>query len=136
MRHLNNKKRILSSRNISLAICILLITTALSATTVISFEPADLTQESLNYTFSFKEPNFKTLQADNSDYTNINMPGCMAIGKQAGEPAMPVKFIKLLLPSMEVVSDVTVIGSPIELDMGGSTTVVVPPASRICDYGY
>ncbi|EMR75371.1 hypothetical protein MBGDF03_00378 [Thermoplasmatales archaeon SCGC AB-540-F20] len=118
MDNLNNKKRILGRGNISLAVCILLITTALSATTVISFEPADLSQESLSYTFSFKEPNFKTLQADNSGYTNINMPGCLAIGKQAGEPAMPVKFIKLLLPPMKTVSDVTVTGSPIELDMG------------------
>jgi hypothetical protein len=118
MNDLNNKKRILSRGNISLVVCILLLTTALSAATVTSFEPDDLTEEKVSYSFTFIEPSFQTVEADNSLYTNINMPGCMAMGRQAGEPSLPVKFIKLLLPPMKTVTDVTVVGNPIEIDLG------------------
>ena len=118
MKYLNNKKRILGRGNISLTICILLITTALSATTVTSFESDDVTEESFSYSFTFIEPSFQTMDVDNSGYTNINMPGCLAIGKQAGEPAMPVKFIKLLLPPMKTVSNIDVVGTPVEIELG------------------
>ena len=112
---LNNRKRILNRGCISLAVCFLLIITALSATTT-SFETVASTENRLSYSFLFIEPNFQTIEADNSLYTNLNMPGCMVMGRQAGEPSLPVKFIKLLLPPMKTVADVTVIGNPIEID--------------------
>ncbi|UCD12958.1 MAG: hypothetical protein JSW60_05165, partial [Thermoplasmatales archaeon] len=118
MNYLNSKKRILGRGSFALAVGILLITAALSATTVTSFEPADLTEESISYSFTFIEPSLQTVEADNSYYTNINMPGCLAIGKQAGVPTVPIKFIKLLLPPKKTVSNIDVVGTPVEIELG------------------
>ncbi|UCD13650.1 MAG: hypothetical protein JSW60_08850, partial [Thermoplasmatales archaeon] len=103
---------------IGILLCVLLIIPALSATTVKSFEPADSTEESISYSYTFIEPTFQTVKEDNSYYTNINIPGCLAMGRQAGVPTMPVKFIKLLLPPMNSVSNIGVVGAPVEIELG------------------
>ncbi len=129
MRYLNNKKRILGRRSISIAVCIILISTAISITTVTSFEPNDLIDESRSYTFSFIKPRFENIKADNSDYTNVQLSGCLGIGKQAGEPLLPVKFVKLLVPAMKTVTKVNVVGKPIEIDLGSTdlkNTPIIP----------
>ena len=59
-------KGIISRGNISLVVCILLLTTALSATTVTSFEVVSSTENRVSYSFLFIEPNFQTVEADNS----------------------------------------------------------------------
>ena len=46
------------------------------------------------------------------------MPGCLAMGKQAGDPAMPVKMIQLLLPPNKTVSRINVIGTPVTVKLG------------------
>jgi hypothetical protein len=120
MNYLNNKKHILNGKNISLTIFTLLITTAFSVTTVNSFESYDSTDNNFIYSFKFVEPNFQKTEFDNSQYTNINMPGCLAIGKEAGEPILPVKAIKLLLPPMKIVTDIDVVGIPVEIELGST----------------
>jgi hypothetical protein len=84
---------------------------------VTSFEPDDSSGESLSYSFSFIEPSFQTVVVDNSIYTNINMPGCIAIGKQAGNPMLPVRFIKLLIPPLKTISNIDVVGNPVEIEL-------------------
>jgi hypothetical protein len=120
MAYLNNKKRILSSKHLSLAICSLLLLTSFAITSVTSIEPEDLITESESYTFTFIEPSFQALTADESEYTNIQLSGCLGISKKAGDPLLPVKFIKLLLPAMKTVSNINVIGTPIEIDLGST----------------
>jgi hypothetical protein len=66
------------------------------------------------YTFDFKEP---TLQAANADYTTITMSGCLAVGKTAGDPAVPVKIITLLIPPNKTVSRINVLGTPVTLNI-------------------
>jgi hypothetical protein len=89
---------------------------------------------SLIYTCLFKEPSFKSVQAGGSEYTTINMPGCLTIGKQAGDPAMPVKFIKLLLPPQKTVESITVTGTSVELNTKGidlTTQYIYPYQNEI-----
>ena len=101
-------------RRLGVAICFLLIATSLSA----AFNATDgekATGNQMSYSFAFIEPDFQTIRADDSDYTSLQMPGCMAMGKQAGAPMLPVKSVKLLLPAMTTVTGVTVTGDAVEL---------------------
>jgi len=69
----------------------------------------------LSYSFVFIEPGLQTVTSDDVGYTLLQMPGCMAIGKQAGAPMLPVKSVKLLIPAMKTVRSVNVVGNSVEL---------------------
>jgi hypothetical protein len=68
--------------------------------------------KTMTYSFSFKEPNFKTLTVENDKFTSISMPGCISIGKEIGEPMLPIKSISILLPPMSTISSISVTGEP------------------------
>jgi len=70
---------------------------------------------SLKYIFSFQEPGLEEISIDNNTYTTLNMSGCMAIGKKAGEPVLPVKYVKLLLPPRKKILDINIGGTPVEV---------------------
>ena len=107
----------------SIVVCILLLATSFVAMTGTS-ETSDV--EILSYSFAFLEPSFETIEAGGSEYAMINMPGCMAVGKQAGEPMMPVKNIKLLIPPMKTIKSVEVVGTSADVDLGGFDLVSKP----------
>jgi len=77
------------------------------------------TIDQLSYSFAFKEPTLQLTSAQDSLYSKIQMPGCIGLGKQAGDPTMPVKFIQLLLPPMRTVDSVEVSGTPVQLNLQG-----------------
>jgi len=92
----------------------------MSTAAISSFKTDDLRDsntESKVYSFTFIEPHLQTDQMGNSYYTTVHTSGCISIGKQAGNPMMPVKSVKLLIPSMNIVTDVDVIGTPIEIEL-------------------
>ena len=109
------KERKLGRRSLSVAVCFLLVATSLVATTGTS---ENNETDSLSYTFEFLEPGLHTTDVSGSDYSVIDMPGCMAIGNQAGEPLVPIKIVKLLIPAMKEVTNVEVTGTSIEIDLG------------------
>ena len=113
----------LGRRSVCVVLCFLLITTSLVAAmgtsrnnTTLGGKSSSMV-ESLSYSFAFLEPELQTTAVSNSEYTLIDMSGCMAIAKQAGEPMMPVKFIKLLIPPMKTVTNVNVVGTPVEPEL-------------------
>jgi len=70
----------------------------------------------LTYSFSFKEPElFKTQLFDNS-FTKILVPGTITLGNSAGEPTLPVSFMKILLPPKTTIKSIDVQGTPVEID--------------------
>ena len=75
--------------------------------------------EYMSYTFSFIPPSVGTIQTADATFSVIDMPGCIRLGRQPGDPTLPVKFIQLLLPPLETVDSVTVTGSPVELRFSG-----------------
>ena len=104
---------------IAVAICVFMLTTSVAAvmgTSIKNDSQMNTNVNNLSYTFLFKEPSFKSIQASSSEYTTISMDGCMAIGKQAGEPLVPVKLITLLLPPKKAVASITVVGTPIAIE--------------------
>ncbi len=112
-----NKLNIIGRRTISLALCIILTTTAISAITATSYQSEDFSTDILSYTFTFDEPRFQARTIDNSEYNEINLPGCISMGREAGQPTMPVKFVKLMIPPKKSVKSVEVIGTPVELEL-------------------
>ncbi|MBE3141961.1 MAG: hypothetical protein IMZ53_15400, partial [Thermoplasmata archaeon] len=97
---------------------VLMLTTSI-ATAIgnpLNFEKQTISNKNqLTYTWSFIEPSFQTITADGSEYTTINMPGCIGRGMQAGEPQMPMKMIQLVLPPKTTVASVTVEGTAVEI---------------------
>jgi len=69
----------------------------------------------LRYTFAFTHPTIRTIYTDNSDYTTIDISGCISIGGDVGKPILPVKPVKLLLPTMTTVKSISGTGTPVEL---------------------
>lgn len=123
-------KKHIVGRCISVAICILLVATSISvALDVTSVK----NNNSLSYSFAFIEPELQTAQVDSSQYTTLQMPGCMAIGKQSGGPMLPVNSVKLLLPAMTTVASVSVSGVPVEL---ASIEIPVFPYQNPVPFGF
>jgi len=115
MNNINDRlKKQIVGRCICVAICILLVATSISvAIDVTSMK--NVSNNRLSYSFVFIEPELQTAQVDSSRYTTLHMSGCMAIGKQAGNPMLPVKSVKLLLPAMTTVNSISVTGASVEL---------------------
>jgi hypothetical protein len=118
----NFRKIKLGRLAVAVAICFLMITTAVATTMAISIKSGrqiDLNGNSLSYTFLFKEPSFNLINAAGSDYTTIDMQGCLAIGKQAGDPSIPVRMITLLLPPKKAVASLNVVVTPVSINPSG-----------------
>ncbi len=75
----------------------------------------NLTTTSLTYTFLFTKPTFSVICCAGTTYTEITMQDCVALAPQAGDPALPVKFEKLMLPPKTAVDSITVTGTPVVL---------------------
>ena len=113
---MNPSNNILKSKKlVSVVLCILFTMTALTtATTVSNKSPYQLDSDHMSYTFAFKEPTIQSITADNTLYSQVQMLGCLNLGKRAGEPTLPVKFIQLLLPYGTTVASVDVQGTPVQ----------------------
>jgi len=125
------KKHIIC-RCMSVAVCILLVATSLAVALDTTSE-VNLKDNRLSYSFAFVEPELQTAQVESSQYTTFQMPGCMAVGKQAGDPMLPVSVVKLLLPAMTTVTSVNVVGNPIELT---SIETMVYPYQNPVPFGF
>jgi len=75
--------------------------------------------ENMSYTFSFILPSVSTIETADATFSVLDIPGCIRLGRQPGDPTLPVKFIRLLLPPLQAVDSVTVTGSPVELKLSG-----------------
>ena len=95
MKNKSVKKITVGRLGVVFGICIAMVMSSAVTTLGDSQTQNNQTIDQLSYSFAFKEPSMQSIQAFGSDYTTITMPGCLAIGKQAGDPAMPVKMIKL-----------------------------------------
>jgi hypothetical protein len=118
------RKRIIGKRPLSVVLCVLLMMTALTTATTISLKNEYINQSQLNtnhlsYTFSFAEPSIQLTSAHNTQYSNIQMAGCLCLGKQAGDPTLPVKFLQLLLPYETTVDSIEVTGAPVQYNTQG-----------------
>ncbi|HIH28576.1 MAG TPA: hypothetical protein HA260_02115, partial [Thermoplasmata archaeon] len=114
-------------KQVSVVFCILLTMSALTTATAMSNQnPYRVESDHLSYTFAFKEPTIQSITVDNTLYSEIKMQGCLNLGKQAGDPTLPVKFTQLLLPFGTTIDSVSVEGTPIEYDVQGLNLISHP----------
>jgi hypothetical protein len=116
-----NVKRKVGRELISVTLCVVMIITAFSVT-IGKSNPVN----QLQYTFSFQEPGVQGKTVDNAQYSTIQLSGCLGLGKQAGAPTMPVKFVQMLLPPMTTVDTIVVTGTPVELQPSGFNLTAQP----------
>ena len=122
MKTINFGKIKLGRLVVGVIICVLMLTTSMATATINSVKISKQMNpnvNSLSYTFLFKEPSFSSMQAVGSDYTTIDMQGCLAIGKQAGDPSIPVRTITLLLPPKKAVTSINIVGTPVPINPSG-----------------
>ncbi|NHJ49333.1 MAG: hypothetical protein FK733_16205, partial [Asgard group archaeon] len=111
----NNFEKVKVGRGaIGAVFCALLIMASMA--TAINLANSNSEVNSLSYTFLFKEPKSRSTDANNEDYTLIEMEGCYGIGRNTGEPLLPIKSVSLLLPPMKDVENIHVTGTPVEID--------------------
>jgi hypothetical protein len=64
----------------------------------------------LAYTFEFDEPLLKEFTTFDKGFTSVMVPGALSLGRNAGEPALPVHFVQILLPAGQDVENIQVFG--------------------------
>jgi len=125
----SHKKQSYKRLVFSIILSVLLVTTTLSSMSgasrktdnAVTEEVVVLNTNYLQYEFEFLEPELVELTLSDTEYSKINMPGTRNIGRVAGEPGMPVSFIKILLPAKKTVKSIHATGdsvlveSPIDL---------------------
>ena len=121
--------KILSRSFLVMITCIILIATAFSASTT-TFTQDDngvLTSISqLDYVFSFCEPRIDKITYSDIEYSKLSMSGCIGMGMNSGNPKLPVKFIKLLIPPNKDVLNIKVSGMPQEFITEGVNLIDNP----------
>jgi len=124
---------------VGVAICVLMLTTSVTTALI---DPQDLNNQGpssisqLTYTWSFLEPEYQTITADGSEYTIVNMQGCIGRGTEVGAPQLPMKMIQLLLPPKTAVSSITVTGTPVLVSQPVDlTTQPVLPYQKSVPFG-
>jgi len=69
---------------------------------------ADDTSQYLEYSISFSEPQLTTNIFDREQYSSISIPGTYATGQKSGDPAIPAKPIRILLPQGTSFKDISI----------------------------
>jgi len=108
-------KNIVGNTAIGAIFCILILVASMAtAININGNSNTSQNSDELSYTFLFMEPKTQTTFENNHDYTLLEMQGCLALGKNPGEPMMPIKPVSLLLPPMKTVNNIQITGTPVE----------------------
>ena len=110
-------------RSLTLVVCSFLVATSFfavaSSFSTHSRATAQMNKnDTLQYSFSFVEPDLKQVELNNMPFTKIDMPGTFSIGNEPGVPIFQVKPVKILLPRGAELNDITVLAeNAIEIDV-------------------
>jgi hypothetical protein len=109
------------------AICMIMVLASAITAVGVSLKQNNLgTTNYLSYSFDFTSPGLGTIHQDEASYTSLSMAGCISVGKQAGDPAMPVKAVQLMLPPNKAVYRINVIGTPVSVPLSGADLIAQP----------
>ena len=76
--------------------------------------------DKLVYSYTFTEPEIQKISILNEDFIHVSLKDCKNYAK-TGEPSIPVKPLRILLPQGTTVEDITIItGESIEIESIGS----------------
>ena len=102
------KKRVETIRKISinvLVVIFILQSSFLSEFVIVA--DAKENNEMLTYTISFEQPTLEQIKLNDTTFTKIEMSNCLSHASP-GDPALPVRPVKILLPQGEKISDIKV----------------------------
>jgi len=123
MKKINTKEIKIGGRNVGVVFCVFLlitsIATVIGTSKIVKIEKTTNEADNLSYTFLFKQPNLEITDANNQEFILVEIDGCLAMGKSAGEPMTSVKPVSLMLPPMKTVTNVEIIGTPAEVNLNG-----------------
>jgi hypothetical protein len=122
------KKRTLGRLSVFFAVCVVMVLT--SAVTAVGssqqLNASTLFQlDQMKYSFEFVAPTVQA-KSTNAAYTTVDLQGCLPVGKQAGDPMLPVKVVQLLLPPKKTVSSITILGTPVVVPLTNINLVDKP----------
>jgi len=102
------KKRVGMIKKISIyALVVIFILQSSFLSEFVIVADAKENNEMLTYTISFEQPVLQQIQLDNTTFTKIEMSNCLSQATP-GDPALPVRPIKILLPQGKKISDIEV----------------------------
>jgi len=124
MKNKQKYKRVEGRVGVVFLVCTALMMTAAAAPLGAALKFEDMfSGNRLSYSFDFLEPSIQPMDAA---YTTIAQVGCIAVGRSAGDPALPVKVVSLLLPPNKTVSRINVLGTSIPVDFSGLKLTETP----------
>ena len=112
----------MSNKKVNLIVIGILIAAPLTATPAVwsaTLTPVDIIDneiESISLSFSFEIPAIKTMSLSGTSFSKVELQGCEMFG-HAGEPRLPVKPLRILLPQSTKVHMITVETAP-EISLG------------------
>jgi len=113
-------KTMLESRWLALSLLIGSIFVVLAgAVPPASAQSAKSDNDAIELSFTFRKPHCTTAEVNGSSYASLVMPGSAVMARNAGEPALPVQFVRILLPPGKEVAEVEVSGAMTELKLDG-----------------
>ncbi|MHC4943903.1 MAG: C25 family peptidase propeptide domain-containing protein [Planctomycetota bacterium] len=84
------------------------------------------TTETLSRTFHFEKPVVKEVHADGASFASVRMKSTISLGRHAGEPALPVRCVKFLLPPGRQVTAIEVKGVLSDFETAGVDLTTSP----------
>ena len=123
------KSRTVGRLSVVFAICVTMLTASAITTVGTALRINNQTLypgNVMSYSFEFTPPGLGTTSRNGAGYTTLSMAGCIAVGKQAGDPATPVKAVQLILPPKKGVYSINVIGTPVTVQLSGTNLIAQP----------
>lgn len=121
------RNRTIGRFSAAFAICMIMVLASAITAVGVSLKQNNLgTSNFMSYSFDFTTPGLGTIHQNEASYTSLSMAGCISVGKQAGDPAMPVKVVQLMLPPKKAVNSITVIGTPVSVPLSGADLTSQP----------
>ena len=95
------------------------------------------TPDKLSFDFSFRAPLLKEIEVEGSSYTSIASFDALTTALEAGDPALPIHFVKVLIPPGKEVQSVSVNGILKDHALEGLDLIASPifPYQNPCPIG-
>jgi hypothetical protein len=121
------KNKTIGRYSAAFAICMIMVLASAITAVGVSLKQNSLGSTNfMSYSFDFTQPGLGTIHQNGAGYTSLSMAGCISVGKQAGDPAMPVKVLQLMLPPKKAVYSISVIGTPVSVPLSGADLIAQP----------
>lgn len=130
------KNKATGKRAVGAVFCVVILCASLATALNYTGEQTISTHSNLlSYTYLFAEPTARTTVENNQAYTLVEMKGCLSIGRNAGDPMVPIKPVSLLLPPMKTVDEIRISGTPVQYQIDDLESKPIFPYQHSVPFG-